>query len=87
MVVSQSITDKHLEARIGTPKQYQVVYSGVDVERIRALRHGPETVRANFGVPADLGWCTYIRAAVVAAGGQDRLVLWDVITAAKYMVI
>jgi glycosyltransferase involved in cell wall biosynthesis len=52
LVVSQLNTDKHLQARIGTPGQYQVVYSGVDVERMQALRYGPETVRANFGVPA-----------------------------------
>ncbi len=53
LVVSQLNTDKHLETHIGKPNQYQVVYSGVDVERIEALRYGPETVRANFGVPAD----------------------------------
>lgn len=53
LVVSQLNTDKHLEARIGKPEQYQVVYSGVDVERLRARRYGPETVRANLGVPAD----------------------------------
>ncbi len=53
LVVSQLNTDKHLEARIGKPEQYQVVYSGIDVERLQARRYGPETVRANFGIPAD----------------------------------
>jgi glycosyltransferase involved in cell wall biosynthesis len=53
LVVSQLNTTKHLEAHIGKPEQYCVVYSGVDVERLRALRYGPETVRANLGVPPD----------------------------------
>lgn len=53
LVVSQLNTAKHLEAHIGKPEQYRLVYSGVDVERLRALRYGPETVRANFGIPAD----------------------------------
>ena len=52
LVVSQLNTAKHLEARIGTPEQYQVVYSGIDVERLQAQRYGGETVRANLGVPA-----------------------------------
>jgi glycosyltransferase involved in cell wall biosynthesis len=53
LVVSQLNTTKHLEAHIGKPEQYQVVYSGIDVERLQARRYGPETVRANLGVPAD----------------------------------
>jgi glycosyltransferase involved in cell wall biosynthesis len=53
LVVSQLNTQKHLEARIGKPEQYQVVYSGIDVERLQARRYGPETVRANFGIPAN----------------------------------
>lgn len=53
LVVSPLNTAKHLEARIGKPEQYEVVYSGIDVERLRARRYGPETVRANLGVPAD----------------------------------
>jgi glycosyltransferase involved in cell wall biosynthesis len=52
LVVSQLNITKHLEARIGKPEQYQVVYSGIDVERLQALRYGPETVRASLGVPA-----------------------------------
>lgn len=51
LVVSQLNTTKHLEARIGTPEQYQVVYSGIDVERLQAQRYGGDTVRANLGVP------------------------------------
>ena len=53
LVVSQLNTEKHLEAKIGKPEQYRLVYSGVDVERLKALRYGPETVRAHFGIPAD----------------------------------
>ena len=53
LVVSQLNTAKHLEARIGKPEQYCVVYSGIDVERLRTLRYGPKMVRANLGVPAD----------------------------------
>jgi glycosyltransferase involved in cell wall biosynthesis len=52
LVVSQLNTVKHLEARIGKPEQYRLVYSGVDVERLQALRYGPEQVRANLGIPA-----------------------------------
>ncbi len=52
LVVSQLNTVKHLEAKIGKPEQYRLVYSGVDVERLKALRYGPETVRAKFGIPA-----------------------------------
>lgn len=52
LVVSQLNAEKHLEAKIGRPEQYRLVYSGVDVERLRALRYGPEAVRANFGIPA-----------------------------------
>ncbi|HEY7124561.1 MAG TPA: glycosyltransferase family 4 protein [Ktedonobacterales bacterium] len=53
LVVSQLNTVKHLEARIGKPEQYRLVYSGVDVERLQALRYGPEQVRANLGIPAN----------------------------------
>jgi glycosyltransferase involved in cell wall biosynthesis len=53
LVVSQLNTARYLEARIGRPEQYQVVYSGIDVERLRALRYGGETVRARLGVPAE----------------------------------
>jgi glycosyltransferase involved in cell wall biosynthesis len=53
LVVSQLNTAKHLEARIGKPEQYQVVYSGIDVERLQAQRYGSDVVRANFGVPAN----------------------------------
>ena len=53
LVVSQLNTEKHLAAKIGKPEQYRLVYSGVDVERLRALRYEPETVRAHFGIPAD----------------------------------
>ncbi len=53
LVVSQLNIARHLEARIGKPEQYQVVYSGIDVERLGALRYGPETVRAQLGVPLD----------------------------------
>jgi glycosyltransferase involved in cell wall biosynthesis len=52
LVVSQLNTVKHLEARIGKPEQYRLVYSGVDVERLQALRYGPEQVRANLGIQA-----------------------------------
>jgi glycosyltransferase involved in cell wall biosynthesis len=53
LVVSQLNTVKHLEARIGKPEQYRLVYSGVDVERLQALRYGPGQVRANLGIPAN----------------------------------
>ncbi len=53
LVVSQLNTVKHLEARIGKPEQYRLVYSGVDVERLQSLRYGPEQVRANLGIPSN----------------------------------
>jgi len=53
LMVSHKNVTKYLEARIGKPEQYQVVYSGINVERLTTLRYGPETVRATLGVPAE----------------------------------
>ena len=53
LMVSHKNVAKYLEARIGKPEQYEVVYSGINVERLTTLRYGPETVRAMWGVPAD----------------------------------
>ena len=43
----------HLRFRIGRPEQYEIIHSGVDIERFRRVRVTPEAKRRDLGLPTD----------------------------------
>lgn len=50
--VAEAMRDQALEADVGYPEQYEVVYAGFEIEKFAPENNSPERVRDQFDLPA-----------------------------------
>jgi glycosyltransferase involved in cell wall biosynthesis len=53
IAVSKSCRDRGLREKIGTPEQYEVIHSGIDLERYRTVSVDVLSLKSELGIPLD----------------------------------